>query len=142
MKLHEQVIKYDIDKHGSAYVDYSTPIYICPECSSSEAKLKKGCSSTYACPDCGCEFRPRQVYEITRAGKRIRIILCVLLVLCVLGVIGGLVGPLIFMEYQEKTLGHDLSRKLYATGCIISVIVIPLVSLIGGFLCACKLEEI
>lgn len=132
MKFREQVVKYDIDKHGSAYVDYSTPIYICPECSSAETKLKKGCSSTYACPDCGCEFRPRQVYEITRAGKTMRVVLSVLIVLCVIGVIAGLVVPTAFMLHQEKVLGREAAHELYRTKIIIAVIVVPVVSLMFG----------
>lgn len=134
MRFREQIVKYDIDKHGSAYVDYSTPIYICPECSSSDAKLKKGCSSTYACPDCGCEFRARQCYEVTKSGKTMQVILSVLLVLCALGVIGGLIGPVIFMIYQERMLGHDLSRQLYSTDCTIAVFAIPLVCILLGTL--------
>ena len=130
MKFREQVVKYDIDKHGSAYVDYSTPIYICPECSSTETKLKIGLSSTYVCPDCGCEFRPHQVYELTKAGKTMEVILAVLIVLCMIGVIAGLVAPIAFYEHQAKILGEEVARELYFVKSVITGIVAS----VGSFL--------
>lgn len=142
MKFREQVVKYDIDKHGSAYVDYSTPIYICPECSSSETKLKKGCSSSYVCPDCGCEFRPRQVYEITKAGKTMEKILVVLIVLCVIGIIAGLVIPIIFYEHQEKILGEELAKELYLTKCGVTGVVTVVASFLLGCFFSFEYEKI
>lgn len=142
MKFREQVVKYDIDKHGSAYVDYSTPVYICPECSSVETKLKAGFNVTYACSDCGCEFRPRQVYEITKAGKTMESILVVLIVLCVIGVIAGLVIPIIFYEHQEKILGEELAKELYLTKCGVTGFVTVVVSFLFGCFCAFKYENI
>lgn len=135
MKFREQVIKYDIDKHGSAYVDYSTPIYICPECSSSETKRKIGFSSTYTCPDCGCEFRPHQVYEITKAGKRMRVILAILFVLCMIGVLAGIFAPVAFYEHQEKILGEEVARELY----LVKSLATALVTSVGSFLLGCFL---
>lgn len=142
MKFREQVVKYDIDKHGSTYVDYSAPIYICPECSSAEVQLKKGCNTTYKCPDCGCEFRPHQVYEITKAGKVMHVILAVLIILCVIGVIAGLIVPVVFMLHQEKVLGRELARELYSTKCIIAVFVVPIISLIFGSFFSTKYENV
>lgn len=142
MKFREQTVKYDIDKHGSAYVDYSTPIYICPECSSSEAKLKRGSNLTYACPDCGCEFRPRQVYEITKAGKTMKVILAILIVLCVIGVIAGIVIPVIFYEHQEKILGEEVAKELYLTKCGVTGLVTVVVSFLLGCFCSFEYEKI
>lgn len=142
MKFREQTVKYDIDKHGSAYVDYSTPIYICPECSSSEAKLKKGCSSTYACPDCGCEFRPRQVFEITKSGKRMQVVLAVLIVLCVIGVLAGIIAPVAFYEHQAKILGEEVARELYYVKSVVAGIVASVASFALGCFFSTKYDEI
>ena len=142
MKFREQVVKYDIDKHGSAYIDYSTPIYICPECSSVETKLKKGCSSTYVCPDCGCEFRPHQVYEITKAGKTMRVILAILFVLCMIGVIAGIVAPIAFYEHQEKILGEEVARELYFVKTTVTGVVTSVVSFLLGCFCSFEYEKI
>lgn len=142
MKFRKQVVKYDIDKHSSAYVDYSTPIYICPECSSSEAKLKKGCSSTYVCPDCGCEFRPRQVYEITKAGKTMRVILAILFVLCMIGVLAGIFAPVAFYEHQEKILGEEVARELYLVKSLATALVTSVGSFLLGCFCLSKYERI
>ena len=142
MKFREQVVKYDIDKHGSAYVDYSTPIYICPECSSAEAKIKTGCSITYKCPDCGCEFRPHQVYEITKAGKTMEVILVILIVLCAIGVIAGLVAPIAFYEHQEKILGEEVAHELYFVKSVVTGIVTSVGSFLLGCFCSFKYENI
>ena len=132
MKFREQTVKYDIDKHGSAYVDYSAPVYICPECSSTEVKLMEGCKVSHKCSDCGCEFRPHQTYEITKAGKIIRTILSVLIALCMIGIIAGLVVPVVFMLHQEKVLGRELARELYRIKCAAVVFVVPIVNIIFG----------
>lgn len=142
MNFREQVVKYDIDKHGSAYVDYSTPIYICPECSSTEAKLKEGCSSTYVCQDCGCEFRPRQVYEITRAGKRMQVVLAVLIVLCVIGVLAGIIAPVAFYEHQSRILGEEVARELYFVKSTGTGIVASVASFLLGCFFSIKYEKI
>lgn len=142
MKFREQVVKYDIDKHGSAYVDYSTPIYICPECSSVETKLKTGFNVTYACHDCGCEFRPHQVYELTKAGKTMRVILAILFVLCIIGVIAGLVAPIAFYEYQAKILGEEVARELYFVKTTVTVVVTSVVSFLLGCFFSITYEKI
>lgn len=142
MKFREQVVKYDIDKHGSAYVDYSTPIYICPECSSTNATLKKGCSSTYACPDCGCEFRPRQVYEITRAGKTMRVVLSVLIVLCAIGFLAGILAPVAFYEHQSRILGEEVARELYFFKSVAAGIVASVASFLLGYFFSIKYDKI
>ena len=142
MKFREPVVKYDIDKHGSAYVDYSTPVYICPECSSAETKLKKGLSATYECPDCGCEFRPHQVYEITRAGKTMQIILEILFVLCMIGILAGIFAPIAFYEHQEKILGEEVARELYFVKSVVTGIVTSVGSFLLGCFCSFKYENI
>ena len=142
MKFREQVVKYDIDKHGSAYVDYSVPIYICPECSSAETKLKKGLSATYECHDCGCEFRPHRVHEITRAGKTMQIILVILFVLCMIGVIAGIVAPIAFYEHQAKILGEEAARELYFVKSVVTGIVTSVGSFLLGCFCSITYEKI
>ncbi|MBR5299025.1 MAG: hypothetical protein IKU36_02110 [Bacteroidales bacterium] len=142
MKFREQVVKYDIDKHGSEYVDCSTPVYICPECSSSETKLKEGCCSTYVCPDCGCEFRQHQVQELTRAGKTMKKVLSVLTVLCLIGVLAGFVIPIAFYEHQETILGEEVARELYYVKSIVIGIVISVTSILLGCFFSIKYEKI
>ena len=142
MKFREPVVKYDIDKHGSAYVDYSTPVYTCPECSSVETKLKEGRNVTYACHDCGCEFRPHQVYEITKAGKTMETILAVLIVLCMIGVIAGIVAPIAFYEHQAKILGEEVAKELYLTKCGVTGLVTVVVSFLLGCFCSFGYEKI
>lgn len=126
MKFREQVVRYDIDKHGSAYVDYSAPIYICPECSSAETKLKEGCSVTYVCPDCGCQFRQHTVNELTRHGHIAENVCSILAVIFVILAATCIVGGIAFAIYVGNKKGGDvphpydyISYAISFGGCII-----------------------
>lgn len=114
MKLREDVQKYEVTRHGSAYVEpIANTVAVCPECCSTNVKgpLVK---SLYTCNDCNCEFFMHTNTRLTKHGKFLRAFMFVLSVLFFVLVFVVYVGAILWLDSMEKKLGAEFVQATYA----------------------------
>lgn len=111
MKLHEDVMEYEVWVHGSEYVEPYKPIIgICPECQSGDIREttdEDGTSADLICNACGCKFDSRIVSKTTRLGKTVHVLIQCIIGLLLLAILVCMFGGLIWFNHKTKEFGGN-----------------------------------
>lgn len=123
MKLYETTQKYEVDKHGSTWVDINYSVILCPDCASDHVSKEKNIygkhvdEAEYICYDCGCKFTSWKSTEKTTFCKALRTTLHIIAVLLVLAsIVLFISGFVVVSNARESNSGYleiaDITKAL------------------------------
>lgn len=126
MKLRESVQRYSVEKHGSEYIDYSSPAIICPECQGTNVREigdeETGRNGDYLCKDRGCEFDTCISSELTGFGKFINKLTKVMAGIFFVSAFVCFIAGIIYLLYLDHTYGNgNVPDDLMRTGFAIAI---------------------